>query len=198
MFCQPGRIKQSIMKKKGPALSDRSESKGYTIIELLAVISILVILAGIISGILYSTLRGSSKTRITTDVAQNGSYAIGVMSNILAASRSVTKVDGADITDCTTLKTGSSIAVKSIDGDEITFACSGINISSNSVSLINTNQVQLKADSCSFSCQQKSTDSYSIPIVSVEFTIEDKNAVLFENKSSSAFRTSVSLRNYSP
>src|SRR3989344_8884037 len=128
MFCQPGRIKQSIMKKKGPALSDRSESKGYTIIELLVVISILVILSGIISGILYSTLRGSSKTKITTEVAQNGNYAIGVISNILVSSRGVAKVNGADITDCTTPKKGPSITVKNIDGDETTFACSGINI----------------------------------------------------------------------
>jgi len=172
--------------------------RGFTIIELLAVISILVILTGIISGILYSTLRGSSKTRINTEVTQNGTYAIGVISNILATSRGVTKVGGAEINDCTTVQTGSSVTVKSIDGDEITFACSGTNISSNSASLINTNQVQIQAGSCSFSCQQKSTDSYSIPIVQIEFTIEDRNAILFENKSFSTFRTSVSLRNYSP
>ena len=178
--------------------SPRSGVKGYTLIELLAVISILVILTGIISGIIYSTLRGGSKTRITTEVTQNGTYAIGVISNILAPSRGVTKVGGVEINDCTTVQTGSSITVKSIDGGETTFACSGTNISSNSVSLINTNQVQIQPGSCSFSCQQKSTDAYSIPVVSVKFTIEDKNAALFENKSSSLFKTSVSLRNYSP
>lgn len=187
------------MKKnhKSYILNHKSQH-GYTIIELLAVMSILVILLGIISGILYSTLRGSNKTRITTEVIQNGTYAIGVISNILVSSRGVTKVGGIEINDCTSVHAGPSITVKSIDGDEVTFNCSGTNISSNNASLINTNQVQIQAGSCSFSCQQKSTDSYSIPIVQVEFIIEDRNAVLFENKSSSLFKTSVSLRNYSP
>ena len=37
---------------------------GYTVVELLAVVAILMIVSGIVIGILYSTLRGSAKTKI--------------------------------------------------------------------------------------------------------------------------------------
>lgn len=201
------------MKKKGLALrapslpegrsasterSKRGATKGYTIIELLAVISILVILSGIISGILYSTLRGSNKTRINSEVTQNGNYAISVLTNIISSSRSVTKISGVNIQDCTASPSGTSISLTNIDGDEYAIACNGNNISSGSASLINTNQVQVRPDSCHFYCNQKAADPYAIPIIGVEFIIEDKSAQLFENKSYSLFKTSVSMRNYSP
>ncbi|OGH17037.1 MAG: hypothetical protein A3C30_02180 [Candidatus Levybacteria bacterium RIFCSPHIGHO2_02_FULL_40_18] len=173
-------------------------NKGYTIIELLAVISILVIVAGIISGIIYSTLRGSSKTKITTEVTQNGSYAISVLTNLISSSTSVTKIGGVDIQDCTANPNGASISLVDIDGDEKIISCSGNNILSGSASLINTSQVQIKTNSCKFTCSQKAADPYAVPIVSVEFIVEDKSTGLFETKSSSLFKTSVSMRNYSP
>ena len=172
--------------------------KGYTIIELLAVVSILVILAGIISGILYSTLRGSAKTKITTEVVQNGNYAISVLTNLISSSSSVTGIGGVEIQDCTASPIGTSISLKNIDGDKYTISCSGNNISSGSASLINTHQVQIRTNSCQFYCSQKAVDPYSIPIVGIEFVVEDKSTGLFESKSSSFFKTSVSMRNYSP
>lgn len=181
--------------KVGNSLRNR---EGYTIIELLAVISILVILAGIISGILYSTLRGSSKTRITSEVTQNGDYAISVLTNMISSSTSVTKIGGVEIQDCTANPSGTSISLKNIDGDEYSIFCTGNNISSGSSSLINTNQVQVRVNSCQFYCSQKAADPYSIPIIGIELIIEDRNAGLFENKASSLFKTSVSMRNYSP
>ncbi len=176
----------------------RGSRNGYTIIELLAVMSILVVLAGIISGILYSTLRGSSKTRITTEVTQNGNYVISVLTNLISLSTSVTQIGGVDIQDCTASPSGTSISLKSLEGDEYIISCSGNNISSGSASLINTNIVQIRTDSCRFYCNQKAADPYSIPIVGVELVVEDKSTGLFESKSSSFFRTSVSMRNYSP
>ncbi|MBI4091695.1 MAG: prepilin-type N-terminal cleavage/methylation domain-containing protein [Candidatus Levybacteria bacterium] len=172
--------------------------EGYTIIELLAVISILVILTGIISGILYSTLHGSSKTKITSEVTQNGNYAISILTNIMSSSTSVTKIGGVEIQDCTANPTGTSISLKNINGDEYNISCSGNNISSGSTSLINTDQVQIRANSCQFYCNQKAADPYAVPILGIEFIIEDKSAELFENRSSSLFKTSVSMRNYSP
>ena len=174
------------------------KNQGYTIIELLAVVSILVILTGIISGILYSTLRGSSKTKITSEVTQNGNYVISVLTNMISSSTSVTKMGGVEIRDCTASPSGVSMSLRNIDGDEYTIFCSQNNISSGSASLINTNQVQVRANSCKFYCSQKATDPYAIPIIGIEFVIEDKTVGFFENKSSSLFKSSVSMRNYSP
>jgi prepilin-type N-terminal cleavage/methylation domain-containing protein len=174
------------------------EKNGYTIIELLAVVSILVILTGIISGILYSTLRGSSRTRISTEVTKNGNYAISVLTNMISSSRAVTKIAGVDIPNCTAGPSGTSISLQDIDGDEYVISCSGNNISSGADSLINTNKVQVRPGSCRFSCSQRAADPYAIPIVGIEFVIEDRNVGLFETRASSLFKTSVSMRNYSP
>lgn len=186
--------------KKGLALSDRRESNGYTIIELLAVISILIIISGIISGILYSTLRGSSKARITTEVTQNGNYALSLISNIIVDSTNVTHIDGVPILDCTTTPPGSgkSITLARLDGGTTTLACESNTISSNSASLINTNKVQVEEDSCFFYCTQTTNDPYAIPILEVTFNVRDKDTGLFESQASSTFNTSVSIRNYAP
>lgn len=179
-------------------LTKYNNSLGYTIIELLAVISILVIISGVISGILYSALRGSGKTRITTDISQNGNYAMSVISNIIIDSASVTQIDGVDISDCTASPSGSSITLKRLDGSYTSLSCSGATIASNSASLINTNEVQIEEGSCVFSCMQGSLDSYSVPVVGVTFTIRDKDSGTFESQGSAVFNNSISLRNFSP
>lgn len=174
------------------------QNRGYTIAELLAVISILVIISGIISGILYSTLRGSNKTRITTEVSQNGSYVVSVLSSIITDSNSVTQINGGDISDCTASPVGDSITLERLDGEFTTLSCAGNTISSNSVSLINTNQVQIEEGSCSFSCAQLSDDPYAVPMIQFTFRVKDKDSAFFENQAGATFESSVSLRNYSP
>lgn len=183
------------MRKRIPLIENGA---GYTLVELLAVVTILVILAGIISGIIFSTLRGSNKTRITTEISQNGNYVLGVLSNIISSSTSVTKISGQEISDCTASPFGSSITLRNGDGTETTISCSAGNIQSGSTPLINTGEVRVKDNSCKFTCSQKSSDPYSIPLIDIEFTLEDQNAILFENKASSLFKTSVSIRNFAP
>jgi type II secretory pathway pseudopilin PulG len=171
---------------------------GYTIVELLAVIAILVIISGVISGILYSTLRGSNKTKITTNVTQNGNYAISVISAAIINSRSITQIDGSDITDCTTSPSGSSITLTGASGGTTVFSCQSGDITSNGNSLIDTTVVQVADSSCSFYCSQEPTNPYSIPLVGVAFTIEDKSSEFAESQGSAAFDSATSLRNYSP
>ena len=187
----------------------KSRSLGYTLIELLAVISILVVISGIITGILYSTLRGSKKTSATIEMAQNGAYALSIISNSVIDSEDVLKVKtsvGTEVTDCTKSPSGPEISLRRFDGATTTFKCELLNgvftVSSNSgalnVSLINTQELKVDSDYCSFSCTQKVGDPYSIPIVGISFKITDKNTGLLESAVSSTFETSVSLRNYSP
>lgn len=180
--------------------NSRHGRDGYTVIELLGVVAILVIVSSIIFGILYSTLRGTSKTNINTVVSQNGSYALSVISNIIIDSRNITQINGADISDCTASPSGTSITLLRLDDSLTTLACEGdpYTITSDSSSLIDTNEVQVMASNCSFTCSQETGDQYGIPRVDVKLTVEDKNTGLFETKASSAFQTSVSLRTYAP
>ena len=198
--------------------------KGYTIVELLAVIAILVVISGIIVAILYSTLRGSNKTKITSEVTQNGSYVLSVFNKTLNDSRSVTMIGALnvgdiintnDVQDCKTKPTSNtSITLKRLDGKLTRFACENIDVDGTPVSaitinndplteivgkpLINTRAVQVEPNSCSFSCDQSSGDLYAYPIVGVSFKIKDKNSVVAESQSSQVFQTSVSLNNYLP
>lgn len=176
----------------------KKKIRGYTIIELLAVVSILVIISSVIVGILYGSLRGSSKTKITTEVVQNGNYVLSVFSSAVVDSVNVTQINGVNINDCTASPSGTSVTLKRLDESTTTFSCANNSVSSGSASLINESQVQIGDNSCTFYCDQKSDDAYAIPIVGVKFTLEDKNTGLFETRSSSIFETSVSIRNFSP
>lgn len=173
-------------------------------IELLAVVSILVALTGIITGILYSTLRGSNKVKITTEVSDNGAYVISVITNAINDTRNITQVGGVDINDCTGSPVGKSITLKRLNGSTTVFACSGNTIASssaslgNSTSLINTNQVQSDYSSCSFTCMQKADDLYAVPIITMNFKIGDLGVNAQELKGSATFNTSVAVRNYLP
>lgn len=181
------------------------KNAGYTVIELLAVVTILVVVMGIIAALITQTLRGTSKTNITNRVSQTGNYVSSVISNTVLTAEDVVAVNGADISDCTQNPTGSSIelliseregtiiyaCVTDINGDDI--------ISSNSASLIDVSSLRVDLATCSFTCSQENNDPYTPPIIEFKFELTQKNEdALFESRSSSPFNTSVLMRNYSP
>lgn len=182
----------------------RNNNRGYTVVELLAVTAIIVVMAGLIAGALASTLRGGSKTRITSDVSQNGNFALSVISNTIINSESVTSIGGNSISDCINSPSGSSITLKQSDASLLTFSCTSNNIASQSANfsttyLIDSDNLEVDAASCSFRCRQENGDPLAIPIIDVSFTLNQKGSSgTFETKSSALFSTSTSMRNYNP
>lgn len=181
------------------------KQRGYTLVELLAATAIIVIVSGLIIGVLYSTLRGGNKTRVINDVAQNGNYALSVISNTALLASSVTKVGGVDITDCSTPKSGTSIEFKNADGSLVSFSCdiATSSIASSSANtttyLIDNSSVKIDPATCDFTCKQTNNNPYANPIISASFTVSQRNASSsFENAASSTFNTSVTIRNYNP
>lgn len=177
--------------------------KGFTLIEILTVTAILVVVSTIISGVVYTTLRATNKTRITSAVAQNGSYALSIISNIVISSTNVTQVNGTSVSNCTTSPSGTSITLSRIDGGSTTLACTNVNgiytIASNGASLIDNNIVQIKNGSCTITCMQPSNNSYATPLIQVAFTVGDKGTTpAFENIASSDFNTSITMRSFNP
>ncbi len=181
-------------------------NKGYTTIELLAFTIILVVISSLIAGVLYSTLRGSGKAKIGGIVAQNGNYALSVITDIITSSEAITAINGdQDVNTCVpTSGPISSIKLKRIDGGETTISCSSSDGSiasssgSVSVSLIDNTQVEVADCSSFIVCDQE--NPYSYPIINVSFKLQDKNnkPEIVESSFSSDFKTSVSMRNYSP
>src|SRR3989344_7547432 len=58
----------------------RRSQKGFTLVELLSSIIVLVAVGSIISGIITASLRGTNKTTTIENIRQNGNYALAQMS----------------------------------------------------------------------------------------------------------------------
>lgn len=181
--------------------------KGFTLLELTIVTSVFLVIGTIIVTLLNSTFRGNNKVRVSNDVAQNGNYALNIISNLLINSQKFESItsDATVSTVCSPAITGEAITVRGFDNGMTTLTCedSGT-ISSKSAalvdnapvvtsSLLDISQVALVADSCSFTCTQ--SDEYSAPRIDVVFTLKNASADTAENTASSIFRTSISLRN---
>lgn len=186
---------------------------GFTLLELTLVMGIFIVIGTIIVTILNSTFRGNTKVRVSNDVSQNGNYALNLISNLLLNSQSFNSIsNGTTITTlCSpTGTTGKSVTVTGFDGGVTTLSCndSGATptylISSASASidqsmpssivpLIDSSQVELAPDSCTFTCSQ--VDEFSPPRIDIVFTLKNAAVNSAESLGSAIFRTSISLRN---
>lgn len=175
--------------------------KGYTLVELLAVMVVLMTVGTIIAGILISSLRGTSKTNTLTNVRQNGYYALDQMTKMLHDARQLESPYPCIVPpQPTPIPTITAVTIVSFDGGSTTLSCDGTTISSNSASLLDPTSVSLT--SCYFTCRQGSASDF--PSISINFSLTEyrpTGAVLFNEKTASAsaipFQTSVSLRNLS-
>jgi type II secretory pathway pseudopilin PulG len=178
---------------------------GYSLIELVVVMVVLLVVGGLIVGVVTSALRGGTKTKITNDIAQNGNYSLSVITNIISNAQKFISINsGSPVSgvltrcDIDTASgtsgpfTGDKITVQGFDGGITVFACnSDGTISSNSASLTDVSQV--KAESCSFTCFQ--SDIYSSPRIDIAFILSNASGETTESKGSASFNTSVSFRN---
>lgn len=177
-------------------------SKGYTLIELLAVMIIMITVGVIVAAILVASLRGSSKTNTIDTVRKNGNYTILQISKMLEFAQSFGGMYDSQTstykTDCTNPATQySSIKITSFDNGTTTFFCDLSNSKISSISatlnasLINTNEVTLTQ--CHFTCSRNITVP---PTIGINFTLSQKNAnTTFEKSQTISFQTSVILRN---
>ncbi|HYM65201.1 MAG TPA: type II secretion system protein [Candidatus Sulfotelmatobacter sp.] len=184
----------------------KNSQKGYTLVELLAVIFILVSVGGIITSILITSLRGSNRVTTVNEVRQNGNYIIGQMSKMISYARNFDGVstDGINYTtDCTVQippsptptpepVSYSYIKITSFDGGDTVFSCSPNAIASNGADLIYT--ANLNVSSCNIYCSQEGISG--TPVINIQFTLTKINSGLFvENQTTIPFDTSVVLRN---
>lgn len=181
-------------------------NKGYTLIELLAVIIVMVTVGSIITSILVSALRGENKTNATTLVRQNGNYAVTQMSKMMTFAKSFDGISTDNVsydTNCvpsnppapTPTPTPTQykyVKVSSFDGGQAIFSCEGNTIASNGASLIDI--TNLTVTNCYFMCYQ--SDIRSAPTIDINFTLTRGSSGLFENQAAIPFETSVTFRNY--
>jgi len=180
-------------------ISNIKYSNGYTLIELLAVMFVMVTVGLIVATILVSALRGTNKTNTIDTIRKNGNYTILQVSKMLEFAQSfggVSTNGTTYTTDCSIPSTRYSyIKIISFDNMETIFSCnmssSPATISSGSASLINTSEVLLTQ--CYFTCSRNITVP---PTIGINFILSQKNAnAPFEKRETINFQTSVILRN---
>lgn len=158
--------------------------KGFTLIEMVIVVSLMGIVAIIATGFLLTTLSGSGKAEVSKEVRQNGNYALSVIENM--------------VRDCLIFKTAcpnpevNSLTIVNPDGGTTVFSCTQNQIASGSAFLTSDNVL---VSGCEFSC----TQSQGLPpVVTIKFKVAQKSTVTLRpsEKAGLDFETVVVVRNY--
>lgn len=157
------------------------KKSGFTLIEMIVVVAILGMVAIFGSNMLFTILKGSLKTKVLSEVKQNGTFAISTMERMIRNAKELVSCDSG------------SVKIKNPDDFETTFVCSDTAISSNSAALTSSN---VKVDSCAFACSL-GTAGILPSTVGINFTLSQVGAATRkEEKALVKFQTTVSLRNY--
>lgn len=155
--------------------------QGFTLVEMLVVVGLMILVGGMAVGLFFQTLKGASKTEILKEVKQNGDYALGVMERMIRNAQEIQTCSAA------------AIKIKNPDGNTTEFSLSGSGnqIASNSGKLTGSN---VAASGLSFICNSTVTP----PVVEISFTISQTGSPTRpeEEKAQVSFKTTVSLRTY--
>src|SRR3989344_8772259 len=130
------RSKTSAMKKNLEFRIQSSElNRGFTLVELLASIIVLVAVGSIMSGIITSSLRGTNKTTTIENIRQNGNYTLAQMSKNIGYAQVFSGLSNNDIdyvtscpfstapTPAPTITPYNYIKVTPLNSNSITYSC---------------------------------------------------------------------------
>lgn len=160
------------------------KSSGTTLFELLIVLTVFVIVVAIANQVFFSTLKGSSKSEVTSFVKQEANYAASVIERALHSASSVVSCDG------------TSVTYLDADGRQTSFSCENVGdagyVASGSARLTSD---KVAVASCSFSCSSDSGVTTAV-ILDMFFRQAATGAGLRpEEKSLYQLKTRVLLRN---
>src|SRR3989344_74367 len=145
---------------------------GFSLIELLVAISIIITASTVVVAILSSSFRGISKSAVSEEVRQNGNRAISRMSRTIQYAESF---QGAYIDDsiydssCGTdgARKYNYIKVRS-EGQIVTLSCTNLSMGTATLSpLIDITKV--KVVGCSFTCTQG--NPFDSPVIGINFEL---------------------------
>jgi prepilin-type N-terminal cleavage/methylation domain-containing protein len=187
------------MKKKIRNDKDNYINLGFTLIEVLVVISVFTVLSTVIVAILFTVIRGTKKSDSITVVRQNGEYAIDQIIKKIRFAKSLdypSPAGGAPPECSSSGTTVSSVTITNLDLSQTVFSCPGSltypnNISLDGAGLTNSNSVIVT--SCSFVCSQNSGGPLTIGVY-FDLTKVSSSGLPEEN-TTIPFQSSVTLRN---
>ncbi|HUD09326.1 MAG TPA: type II secretion system protein [Patescibacteria group bacterium] len=182
----------------------KNHKNGYTLVELLAVMIILVAVGTIISSILVSVLRASNKSTNTETVRRNGNSAIAQMSKMISYAQSFNGVydeiaqQWTDCVDSFPTTKYYDLKITSFDYDTTTFICADSKIASQSSEGNTIYLVDPSLDvTCYFNCTQESAAAPAK--IDIFLDIKTNSSGLFSESQAGTngidFETSVIIKN---
>lgn len=183
-----------MMKNSKAKMQNAKFERGFTLVEMLAVIIVFVVVGSIMVSILVTSFRTSTKTDTLTQVRENGNYVMTQMAKTIRNARGLVAPF-----PCVTPVVASTVTVLTPDQNQVTYDCTPPpsptpgTIASNSASVLDTTAVSLV--SCSFTCIQKSKSE--LPIIQINFSLKQQSSSTFAEQSVAPvlFQTSVVMRN---
>lgn len=198
--------------------------KGYTLVELLAAMILLITVGSIMAGIIVVSLRGSNRSTNVNDIRQEGNFALSQMTKMVSYAQTFEGISDGSIDgttgdliytkNCTVNSPTyhySFLKISSFDQGKTTFICStglGENfIASYGAALTkwplavgdNTPMVKyLNENKYTVSaCYFTCVQENSsvTPTIGISFTVKKPDTTIIENKVSIDFNTTVGFRN---
>ncbi len=181
--------------------SAMKNSKGYSLIELLIVMIVLITVGFIVATILVSSLRGTTKAITTETIRRNGNHAILQMSKMIEFAQNFIGVSNDNSTFTSLCPVASPVPhynyvkIKSFDNADTTFSCflnTNAPIASNGASFVNPDEVSVTK--CYFTCDRSNISQP--PVIGISFELSQKEVSnFFEKRATIPFETSVTMRN---
>ncbi len=171
---------------------------GFSLVEILVAIAIIVTSTTVVLAILTSSFRTSNKSTSLELVRQNGTNAINQITRVVSYADSFVRADSASTCPLPPGGNYQAIVVNSLESGRIIekrIYCTSSDLRMNDnfgdVSLL-SKQVVLENGSCSFTCSQ---DNSLSPVIGLKFSLSSSVGNLAERKARLDFSTSIKMRN---
>lgn len=167
--------------------------KGYTLIELVVAVGILGVLAVAATNLFFSAIRGGGKVDVTTEVKQNGQFALSRIEQLTRNSLTVEACAGNEADP-----EAVSVTLTARDRTQLIFSCEEV---AEGTGYIASNTERLTSDrvvvtECAFWCEGVG-DSFRPPLVKAAFTLRQAGTAGDVSEAAAAqFSTSVGLRSF--
>lgn len=165
---------------------------GFTFVELLTAIFVMIIVGGIMGAIFISSFKGTTKATLLDSARQNGAFVLSQVEKTVRNAQTISSPPA----PCTALTPTpvASLTVTDANGVSTTFACQNNTVTLNGTSMIDATLLAIPAASCNFTCIQATSADF--PTITTQFTINQaKTTSFYEQKVSIPFQSSVTLRN---
>lgn len=156
--------------------------KGFTLLELLMVVSLLGLIMITVTGLLGTIFSGSGKSRALQSVKQNGQFAVSAMERTARRAKTLTTCSEGTLT---------VIVPETIGDVTYTFDRSGSTLRRNGINLVNSD-VRVTGFSCSLTASAPGNPA----IIKITLTLDKPSSTPDETAVAQTFATTVSLRTY--